>query len=143
MIHQGREIFRFDTFGDQAFWGGQLKVHQAINKLTPQNALALGLKVDAEVSKGQIGLVAVHALSCGFNFVDVYLLNLGGHPGFVAGGVNVSARSLTFTSSRHKKTYRVYTQMISTVCVMPWLVNCSNHRGATAVFEARREFVRD
>lgn len=48
MIRQGRDIFRFDTFGDQAFWGGQLKLQQAINKLTPQNALALGLKVDAE-----------------------------------------------------------------------------------------------
>lgn len=25
---QGRHIFRFDTFGDQAFWGGSLKLHQ-------------------------------------------------------------------------------------------------------------------
>jgi hypothetical protein len=48
MIHQGREIFRFDTFGDQAFWGGRLTLHQAINKLTPKNALTIGLKVDAE-----------------------------------------------------------------------------------------------
>ena len=22
MVRQGREIFRFDTFGDEAFWGG-------------------------------------------------------------------------------------------------------------------------
>ena len=21
LIHQGREVFRFDTFGDEAFWG--------------------------------------------------------------------------------------------------------------------------
>jgi len=48
LIQQGRQIFRFDTFGDEAFWGGQLQLHQAINTLTPQNALALGLKVDAE-----------------------------------------------------------------------------------------------
>src|SRR5512143_3077481 len=47
MIRQGKQIFRFDTFGDQAFWGDQLKLHQAINTLTPRNALALGLKVDA------------------------------------------------------------------------------------------------
>jgi hypothetical protein len=26
---------------------------------------------------------------------------------------------------------------------MAWLVNCSNHRGATVVFEARREFMSD
>ena len=30
LFQQGRNIFRFDTFGDQAFWGGTLKLHQAI-----------------------------------------------------------------------------------------------------------------
>ena len=29
-IDQGRQIFRFDTFGDEAFWGDALKLHQAI-----------------------------------------------------------------------------------------------------------------
>jgi len=48
MIRQGRQTFRFDTFGDQSFWGGQLKLHQTINTLTPKQALALGLKVDSE-----------------------------------------------------------------------------------------------
>src|SRR5215469_7346563 len=48
LIAQGKQIFRFDTFGDQAFWGGQLQLHQAINTLTPRNALALGLKVDSD-----------------------------------------------------------------------------------------------
>lgn len=48
LITQGRQIFRFDTFGDQAFWGGQLQLQQAINTLTPRNALALGLKVDSD-----------------------------------------------------------------------------------------------
>lgn len=47
LIQQGRQIFRFDTFGDEAFWGGQLQLHHALNTLTPQNALALGLKIDA------------------------------------------------------------------------------------------------
>ena len=32
MFNTGRQIFRFDTFGDQAFWGGQLKLHQAIER---------------------------------------------------------------------------------------------------------------
>src|SRR5687767_9729203 len=27
LLRQGREIFRFDTYGDEAFWGGQLKLH--------------------------------------------------------------------------------------------------------------------
>jgi hypothetical protein len=48
LIHEGRWIFRFDTFGDQAFWGDQLRLHQAINTLPPSTALALGLKVDAD-----------------------------------------------------------------------------------------------
>lgn len=48
LIDQGRKIFRFDTFGDEAFWGDQLHLHQAINTLTPRQALALGLKVDAD-----------------------------------------------------------------------------------------------
>jgi hypothetical protein len=26
----GRQIFRFDTFGDQDFWGGTLQLHKAI-----------------------------------------------------------------------------------------------------------------
>jgi hypothetical protein len=48
LIQQGREIFRFDTFADEEFWGGQLKLHEAINKLTPRQVLALGLKVDSQ-----------------------------------------------------------------------------------------------
>jgi len=53
---QGRRVFRFDTFGDQAVWGGVLRLHKAIigSKLggvgpgvSPNAALQLGLKVDA------------------------------------------------------------------------------------------------
>jgi hypothetical protein len=42
MIQQGRQTFRFDTFGDEEFWGGQLRLHETVNKLTPQQALCLG-----------------------------------------------------------------------------------------------------
>jgi hypothetical protein len=57
MRDEGRRIFRFDDFADLHFWGGALKLHQAIagsrfggvgNGLTPRAALALGLKVDSE-----------------------------------------------------------------------------------------------
>lgn len=57
MIDQGRQIFRFDTFGDEAFWGDTLKLHQAIqgskfggvgSGVSPKTALAVGLKVDAD-----------------------------------------------------------------------------------------------
>lgn len=48
LIDQGRQIFRFDTYGDEAFWTGQLHIEQAASSLTPRLALALGLKVDSE-----------------------------------------------------------------------------------------------
>jgi hypothetical protein len=57
MIDEGRRIFRFDTFGDEAFWGDTLKLHQAIEGqqfggvgpgVSPKTALAVGLKVDAD-----------------------------------------------------------------------------------------------
>jgi hypothetical protein len=57
LIEEGRQIFRYDTFGDEVFWGGSLQLHRAIagealggvgGGLSPNAALALGLKVDAE-----------------------------------------------------------------------------------------------
>jgi hypothetical protein len=30
MLAQGRQTFRFDTFGDEKFWGDTLLLHQAI-----------------------------------------------------------------------------------------------------------------
>lgn len=47
-FNRGREIFRFDTFGSEAFWGGQLRLHETLAALPPSVALQLGLKVDAE-----------------------------------------------------------------------------------------------
>jgi hypothetical protein len=57
MIDEGRQTFRYDTFGDEAFWGDALHLHQAIAGaahggvgagISPNAALGLGLKVDAE-----------------------------------------------------------------------------------------------
>src|SRR5690606_35030116 len=48
LVNEGREIFRYDTFGDEAFWGGKLKLHEAIRTVSPRTALAVGLKVDEE-----------------------------------------------------------------------------------------------
>jgi hypothetical protein len=55
LVRQGQQTFRFDTFGDQSFWGGTLQLEKAIEGaahggvgpgLSPKQALALGLKVD-------------------------------------------------------------------------------------------------
>jgi hypothetical protein len=48
LIEQGRQIFRFDSFGDEAFWSDQLQMQRSVMGLSPQTALALGLKVDSE-----------------------------------------------------------------------------------------------
>jgi hypothetical protein len=48
LLDEGRQIFRFDTFGDEAFWGDALKLHQALAQVSPKAALALGLKVDLD-----------------------------------------------------------------------------------------------
>ena len=48
-IEAGREIFRFDTFGDEKFWTDTLRMHEVIQGgVTPAVALSVGLKVDAD-----------------------------------------------------------------------------------------------
>lgn len=44
----GREIFRYDDFGDWQFWTGTLRLHELVSTVTPLQALELGLKVDIE-----------------------------------------------------------------------------------------------
>ncbi len=65
MLIEGRRVFRFDTFGDQAFWGDTIKLHLAIAAVSPKTALAVGLKVDVDalpeklveqLKKGKINL---------------------------------------------------------------------------------------
>ena len=56
-IQKGMQTFRFDTFGDEAWWGDTLRLHEAIEGakfggtgpgISPATALALGLKVDLD-----------------------------------------------------------------------------------------------
>ncbi len=70
----GRDTFRYDTFGDEAFWGDALQIHKAIEGsanggvgagVSPKTALSVGLKVDSEalpadvvaaITAGQVNL---------------------------------------------------------------------------------------
>src|SRR5215813_725040 len=74
LVSQGKQTFRFDTFGDQSFWGGTLHLNKTIEGaknggigpgLSPKTALALGLKVDVNalpkplqqaIKNGQVNL---------------------------------------------------------------------------------------
>jgi len=65
-LDQGKNIFRFDTFGDETTWTDTLKMNQVIEAaVDPTTALAVGLKVDADalpqsvvdgISNGSISL---------------------------------------------------------------------------------------
>lgn len=49
LVEQGQQIFRFDTFGDEAQWTDTLRLHEVISAaVDPVTALAVGLKVDVQ-----------------------------------------------------------------------------------------------
>jgi hypothetical protein len=75
LLEQGKEIFRYDTFGSEQFWGSQLELHKAIlgQKLggigpgvSPRQALQLGLKVDV----GRVPALVIEVLKEGSVSLD-------------------------------------------------------------------------
>jgi mono/diheme cytochrome c family protein len=49
LLEQGKQTFRFDTFGDEAMWTDTLRMHEVIaSAVDPTTALSVGLKVDAD-----------------------------------------------------------------------------------------------
>ena len=48
VLTDGKAVFRFDTFGDEAFWTDTLKMHQVVQGISPKTALGVGLKVDVD-----------------------------------------------------------------------------------------------
>jgi hypothetical protein len=91
MLKEGRKIFRYDTFGSEDFWGGKVRLHQAIAGdkqggagagLTARQALQLGLKVDI----GALPKILVEAIKGGSVDLDrvettleLLRANAGGH----------------------------------------------------------------
>src|SRR6476659_5288234 len=48
-LTDGKQIFRYDTFGDEQFWTDTARLHEVVEKsVSPKMALSVGLKVDAE-----------------------------------------------------------------------------------------------
>jgi len=63
LVAQGKEIFRFDTFGDEDFWSGLLHIDKAIAGVnnggfgagvSPTAALGVGLKVDVDALPAEV-----------------------------------------------------------------------------------------
>jgi mono/diheme cytochrome c family protein len=49
LVADGRQVFRFDTFGDEAQWTAKLRMHEVIRtSVDPTTALSVGLKVDSD-----------------------------------------------------------------------------------------------
>ena len=44
----GKQVFRFDTFGDEQLWTDTLQMQKAIAQVSPATALSVGLKVDSD-----------------------------------------------------------------------------------------------
>ena len=48
-VAAGREIFRWDTFGDEKYWTDTLRMHEVIQAaVSPATALSVGLRVDVD-----------------------------------------------------------------------------------------------
>src|SRR5881296_3695710 len=93
MMREGRQIFRFDTFGDEAFWGDALQLHKAIagekhggvgGGVSPKTALSVGLKVDAVVgvsgffnADGSIKSIGIQCAFCHSTVDDSFAPGIG------------------------------------------------------------------
>ena len=48
LVAEGKQIFRYEDFGDWRFWTDTLRLHELVQGVDPATALSLGLKVDAD-----------------------------------------------------------------------------------------------
>lgn len=92
LIAEGKEIFRYDTFGDETRWTDELRMHEVIEAaVDPVTALSVGLKVDSEALPAEV----VDAIAAGdVDLTDpqttLTLLKLGAVVG-VSGEVETAA----------------------------------------------------
>ena len=104
MLSEGKQIFRYDTFGDEAFWGDTLKLHQAIAGakqggvgpgVSPASALGVGLKVDVDALPDSLRSQLAHGavnLNDPSRTLDLLRLNaVVGITGFFDGRGNIGS----------------------------------------------------
>jgi mono/diheme cytochrome c family protein len=82
---RGKEIFRFDTFGDEQLWTDTLRLHEVIeSELDPNTALALGLKIDVEALPNDVkAAIAMGEIDLTDPIVTVGLIQLNAVVGVV------------------------------------------------------------
>jgi hypothetical protein len=86
LLNQGREVFRFETFGDEAWWTDTIQLHRAIEGqnhggvgggVSPATALSVGLKVDIDAIPKKIqNAIARGAIDLNDPAVTLALLQL-------------------------------------------------------------------
>ncbi len=58
LLAEGQRVFRFETFGDEQQWTDALRMHEVVETISPNAALAVGLKVDSDaLPPGLLGTV--------------------------------------------------------------------------------------
>jgi cytochrome c553 len=93
LVAQGKQIFRFETYGDETFWTDTLRLHEVIqSSVSPATALSVGLKVDVDALPAQVR-AGLRAKTIDLNdpATTVALLKLGAVVG-VIGKVDASNR---------------------------------------------------
>jgi hypothetical protein len=86
--HNGRNIFRFDTFGDEQLWTDFLHMNEALATVSPATALSVGLKVDVRaLPPSVVRQLAAHEIDLDDPAVTLTLLKLNAVVG-VMGKVN-------------------------------------------------------
>jgi hypothetical protein len=109
LLEKGKAVFRFETFGDEAFWTDKLQLHKAIvseehggigKGLTPKGALAAGLKVDLRLLPEFLKKKIKEGKFLDDQFVTVELLKLNAVVGVVArfDGKKIKSVGLTCAS---------------------------------------------
>ena len=87
-LRDGQAIFRFDTFGDEQLWTNVLRMHDAIAKVDPATALAVGLTIDVDaLPQAVIAALRAGHVNLGDPAVTVELVRLNAVVG-VKGTVN-------------------------------------------------------
>ena len=92
----GRQIFRYDTFGDEQLWTDTLQMQKAIARVSPSTALSVGLKLDSDALPAPV-IEAIKARRVDLDdpAVTVQLLKLNAVVGVIGKVVGANNRLAT------------------------------------------------